>query len=127
VLVLRHVDAPAAKLDSLHSETEALFGCGFATQLDLAARSDDALPGKSVRRIGAQQAGDGPMVERVACGSCDLTVGRDLAPRHGVNDATEGVVALLVLAEAFFEDAALEILGNGRGTHGENVSVRHAK
>jgi hypothetical protein len=80
-----------------------------------------------MRRIGAQQAGDGSMIERIACGGRNSAVGRDFTLGNGANDAAKGVVTLLVFAEAFFENAALEILRDGRGTHGENVSVRHAK
>jgi len=50
VLVEFHVDAFAAELDAFDAEAEALFGGGFAVQLDLAAGPDDALPGQTLKR-----------------------------------------------------------------------------
>jgi hypothetical protein len=50
VFVDFHVDALAAELYSLDAEEEALFGCGFAPQLDLASGTYDALPGESLKR-----------------------------------------------------------------------------
>jgi hypothetical protein len=44
VFVNFHVDALAAKPDSLHGEAETLLGCGLAAKLDFTADSDDALP-----------------------------------------------------------------------------------
>ena len=40
-----HVDAFAAELYAFDAETEALFSCGFASELDFAPGTDDALPG----------------------------------------------------------------------------------
>jgi len=124
VFVEFHVDAFASKLHAFHGEAEALFGCSFSAELDLAADSDDALPREALEGSVAEQAGHGTVVERIACGGRHLAVGGDLAFGDGADDAAEGVVALLVFAEAFFEDATLEVLRDGRGAHGENLSGR---
>jgi hypothetical protein len=122
VFVDFHVDALAAKLYALHREAEALLGCSFAPELDFAAGADDALPGKALKGSVAEQAGDGSVIEGIACGGSDFAVGRNLAFGDGADDAAEGVVALLVFAETVFEDASLEILWDGRMAHGRNFS-----
>jgi hypothetical protein len=68
VFVDIHIDALAAELYPLHGEAEALLGCGFTPELDLAAGSDDALPRESLKGSVAEQAGDGSVIERIAGG-----------------------------------------------------------
>jgi hypothetical protein len=45
VFVDVHIDALAAELYAFDAEAEALFGCSFAFEFDLAAGAYDALPG----------------------------------------------------------------------------------
>jgi hypothetical protein len=120
VLVKVHVYAPATELHALHGEAEALFGSGFAFELDLAAGAYYALPGESLQRCVAEEACDCSMVERVACGSGYFAVGRDLAFGNGTDDASEGDVVRLVLAEGIFEDSSFEVLRDRRGAHEQN-------
>jgi hypothetical protein len=118
VFVELHVDALAAELYAFHGEAEALLGCGFTAEFDFASSPDDALPGEALHWSVTEQAGDGSVVERITGGSGDLAVGGDFAFGHGADYSTEGVVSLLVFAETFFEDAALQVLWDGSGAHG---------
>jgi hypothetical protein len=120
VFVDFHVDALAAELYALETESEPLFGCGFAFQLDLATCTDDALPGQSVKRRATQQLGHRSVIQRIASSSCDFAVSRDSSFGDRSNDAEKCGVALLIFAKGIFEDLSLEILRRGRTLHEQN-------
>jgi len=123
VLIERHVDAFPTELDSFHGEAQSLFRCSFAMELDLSSCADDALPWKAVGRLGAKQASDCAMVERIACGCGDFAVGGNLSFGYGANDATKGSVTRLVFAKAIFDNPSFDVAWNARwAAHGENVS-----
>jgi hypothetical protein len=124
----RHVDshlfrlelfwaAGSQEVDAFEEEAGVLFDSCGVTELDATAGPDDTVPGKGVGRVGAEEAGDGAVIERVAGGGGDFSVGADLAGWDGEDDTAEGVVAELVGAGAVAEDAALELVGKegGRG------------
>jgi hypothetical protein len=119
VFVEVHVDAFAAEFDAFDAEAKALFGCCLASQLDLAAGADDALPGQSLKGGFAKQMCDRAMVERITCCYGDFAVGGNLSPGNGANDAAKGVVAGLIFAKRSFENSSLEIL-RSNGAHGRN-------
>jgi hypothetical protein len=120
VFIEFHVDSLATKLYALHGEAKALLGCGVPAEFDLAAGTDDALPWQ--RDVAAQELCDRSMVERIAGGCGDFTVGRDFSLFDGTNDSAEGVVAGLIFAEGVFQDSSLEILRRNGASHGETVS-----
>ena len=115
-----HVNASATELHALHSETEALFGGGFAFELDLAAGAYYSLPWESLQWCAAEEACDCSMVEGIARGCGYFAVGRDFSSGDGTDDAPEGGVARLVVAEGILEDSPLEILRDSRAAHEQN-------
>ena len=121
-----HVDAFAAEGDGFDLEAEALLGGGFATEFDVACGTYDALPGEAMQGGGAKEFGYGAMVEGVACGCRYFAVGGDFSPGNRPDDAAEGFVAGLVLAESFFENATLEILRDGGFISAARLRFRRA-
>lgn len=109
-----HVDAFAAKVDAFHFEARALLFCCVAVKFDFAACAQDTVPGEYVGWVGAQEAGYRSVVEGIAGGCSDSTVGADPAAGDGQDDAAEGCVAQLVGGGAVAQDSSLELPG-GQG------------
>ena len=96
VFVQLHIDAIAGEDNAFELEPCALLAGGRSRQLDRTTGAYDALPGKLIRRIGAQQPGYGAVVPGVACGGGYPAVSADTSGRDGEDDAAEGAVALAV-------------------------------
>src|SRR5579859_2479710 len=75
VLIGLHVHAPAAKLHSLHGEAKALLRRGFASQFDLPAGADNALPRNGVQHALAQEFRNRPVIKRISSSRSHLAVG----------------------------------------------------
>ena len=65
----------------------------------------------------SQQPGDGPVIERIACGGGNFAVGGNFAFGDGTNDAAEGGIPLLVIAQRIFQNSSLEVLRRFRAAH----------
>lgn len=78
--MLFHIDAAAAKGDALRFKPESLFQAGFTTQLDLSARAEHALPGKTKRST--EYANNLPRSARMSGSARHRAIRRNLAARN---------------------------------------------
>jgi hypothetical protein len=62
------------------------------------------------------------MIEGIACGGGNFTIGRDLSFGDGANDAAEGSVAGFVFTESIFQDSSLEILRGIETAHEQTLA-----
>ena len=109
MLVDGHVHALAFELHSFHFQAKALLVGGSLVELYFASGAENALPGQACVVV-AEKFRHKAMIERIARGGGDLSVGGDLAFRDGADDAADGGVALLVGTEAVLDDAAFEFV-----------------
>jgi hypothetical protein len=76
-----------------HPEAQPLLSGSGATQFDLAACAEHALPRKLARdHAGFQKARDGAVIAGVARGGSHLAIGRDLSRRDGTDGFRKGFV-----------------------------------
>ena len=75
-----HIDPAATKGNALRFQTKPLLDCGIAPQFDLAARTEDALPGKPERTMKRASYLAGAAGE--SCCAGNGSVGRNFATRN---------------------------------------------
>ena len=115
-----HVHPLTAKLHSFHAESKALLRGSLTAEFDLAACAHNALPRYGVEGLLLQQTSHGPVIQRIACSSGNLAVGRNFALGDGTNDAAKGGIALFIFAQCILKNSSLEVLRNIQATHAQN-------
>ena len=95
-----HVHALAAEADAFHFETHTLFQGSLAVEPDGAAGPQHSLPGERSHGRAAQQLRHLAVIERVARGGCDLSVGGYLAARNLADGSAESGIAPGILRRA---------------------------
>jgi hypothetical protein len=99
-----HIHPRPAKRYPLHSQTKALFGAILSRQLDCATRSEDAMPGQTLKTL--QDAHNLPRRSRPARGLGNGSVARNLSRGQSANAARDA--SPLIFQQTF---AGLELAG----------------
>ena len=90
-----HVDTLALEDNAFCFQTFALFECTVSAELDLTARTYNPLPGNTETYLPSKKLRDSAMVQRIACCSRHLAIGRDSSFRYRTDHLVKSLVALL--------------------------------
>jgi len=93
VLEPLHIDQFAAKPDPFYLQASSLLVRRSTAKLDLSTRSQHPMPGKIIRRIGAQQPSYRAMIKWIARSRRNPSIGAYLSRWNRENDAAKGLVA----------------------------------
>jgi hypothetical protein len=84
-----HIDPTPAKANSFRLQAKSLFHRGMASEFDLPACPQYAMPGQAQSRRHVQSMRHLSGMSRVSCGACHSSVGRDFTLRYLANGGND--------------------------------------